>query len=827
MPTSIPSFELFGLLLAAFGAGAGVVYLYVRRDRRALAAEVRSLWERLDAIFYRSPLAVSLCELDLDRGGLRILDCNEETCTLHGGPRDQLLAAGVRLPAANPEQAERIRAWFKTPRPSEAWHGEATLRRLNGVEVPIVYVWSKVEIGGREFVLALERDVSEQRKAELALKESEYRFRQLIETANCLLWKARLKEVDGTLVWKFDIPLSGLRQRLFTAANLTPDNSVLWSGFDLPELATMNERCTAALRRGERNYRQEFRLLLPHETMWLQEHVEIEPAGHREWNLVGVVVDITRLKETEEAMRLSEERNRLVLKASNDGIWDYDVVTGKMTTSDRCRSMLGLRGEEMPATADDWRQRMHEDDLATEAAAWKKAHATGEPCVYQARFRHEDGFWRWIMVRAVAVKNDAGELLRIVGSHTDITELKRNDSELQQGRRLRAIGELVGGIAHEFNNLLTPMLLQTTLMTDDGTPQSATLREHLKPVIGAIKEARELTQRILTFGRKSTAETEELDLGAAVHEHLELLRHTIDRRVSLSLVPAQEQLWVRQSRTDIAQIVINLVLNARDTLLDKVANTVDQNWTPTISIRFATLSSGAGRGGTVSGLPGDESSRPQTWHRLTVRDNGMGMTDEVRERIFEPFYTTKETGQGTGLGLATVWHLVRTMGGRIEVETRLGVGSAFHVSWPAIAAPVVVVPAGTNHESAAVSVSDKRARILLVEDQPEVVRSLTRILERWGHDVTIMRDGTTALQRIARGIGEFDVCLTDLNMPGATGFDVIRAIRAARLPLKIVVMGGYLTGPIRHELEEWRVDAIMPKPFSLEDIESALRACGF
>jgi PAS domain S-box-containing protein len=706
-------------------------------------------------------------------------------------------------------------------------HGEATLRRLNGVDVPIVYVWTKVEIGGREFVLALERDVSEQRKAETALKESERRFRQLIETANCLLWKARLKEVDGNLVWKFDIPMSGLRQRLFAAANLTPDSSVLWAGFNLPELATMNERCRTALRGREQSYRQEFRLLLPNETLWLQEHVDIEPVGHCEWNLVGVIVDITRLKETEEAIRLSEERNRLVLRATNDGIWDYDVVAGTMTTSERCRAMLGLRSEETPTTAHGWRERMHHDDLATEAAAWKKSKLTGDPCVYQARFRHEDGVWRWIMVRAVAVKNDAGEILRIIGSHTDITELKRNDSELQQGRRLRAIGELVGGIAHEFNNLLTPMLLQTTMMTDDGTPQGATVREHLKPVIGAIKEARDLTQRILTFGRKSTVETEDLDLGVAVQDHLELLRHTIDRRVALNLVPAQEKLWVRQSRTDIAQIVINLVLNARDTLIEKVGSSVDQNWAPTISIRFATLSGGSGRGTTASGLPGDESASPQTWHRVTVRDNGMGMTDEVRERLFEPFYTTKDAGQGTGLGLATVWHLVRTMGGRIEVETRLGVGSAFHVSWPAIAAPVAVTSKGTPEDLPVVAVSDKRARVLLVEDQPEVVRSVTRILERWGHDVTITRDGTAALQRIARGSGDFDVCLTDLNMPGATGFDVIRAIRAARLPLKIVVMGGYLTGPIRHELEEWRVDAIMPKPFAVEDVGTALRACGF
>ena len=825
MPINLSLLELVGFLAVAFIAGVGGAYLLIRRERRALAVEVRSLWERLDAIFYRSPLAISLCELDFETGELCILDCNEELCVLHGGSRDEVLAAGVPMPAKTKEEVDRVRAWFKAPRPAELWRGETILRRLNGAERPVAYVWARVEIGDRELVLAVERDISEQRQAESALRDSEQRFRHLIETADCLLWKARLSEVDGQLVWKFDIPLSGLRQRLFAAANVTFAEGELWSGFNLPELATMTERCAAALKGGERSYRQEFRVLLPYETMWLQEQVAIERLGPQEWNLVGVIVDITRLKETEAAMRTSEERNRLVLKASNDGIWDFDVVAGTMATSERCRVMLGLRPEEMPTSAEGWRDRIHSDDLAVEEAAWKKYRGTREPCVYQARFRHEDGSWRWFMVRAITVTNEAGALVRVIGSHTDITELKRNDSELQQGRRLRAIGELVGGIAHEFNNLLTPMLLQTTMMTEDGAAPSANLKDQLKPVIGAIKEARELTQRIITFGRRSSVNAEPVELGAAVHDHLELLRHTIDRRVVLNVVRPAEPLWVFQNRTDMAQIVINLVLNARDTLLEKASGHADEGWTPTISIRFATLNATSNRSSTSSGLLEEDVSRSGTWHRVTVRDNGMGMADEVRERIFEPFYTTKEVGQGAGLGLATVWHLVKTMGGRVEVETRVGVGSAFHVSLPAVPPPIdsETPLAGIP----VIALRNKFARILLVEDQPEVAAPLSRILERWGHGVTVLRDGATALQKLVSGGNDFDVCITDLNMPGATGFDVVRTIRENRLPVKVVVMGGYLTGQVRRDLEELNVDAIVPKPFSIDDIEAAMRVSGW
>ena len=127
----------------------------------------------------------------------------------------------------------------------------------------------------------------------------------------------------------------------------------------------------------EKSYRQEFRLLLPHETMWLQEYVTIEPIGPQEWTLVGVIVDITRLKETEAAMRTSEERNRLVLRASNDGFWDYDATANTMATSERCRSMLGLRPDATPQTAEAWRLRIHPDDLEVESAAWNKYQAYG------------------------------------------------------------------------------------------------------------------------------------------------------------------------------------------------------------------------------------------------------------------------------------------------------------------------------------------------------------------------------------------------------------------------------------------------------------------
>src|SRR5688500_16990036 len=156
MFTSPSPLHLLFLIVGAFASGVGVAYLLIRRERRALAAEVRSLWERLDAIFHRSPLAISLCELDQSNAGLRVLDCNEEAAVLHGGSRDDLISAGVRMKSDSRESIAQVQEWFKSPRPAELWRGEMKLKKLNGLEVPISYVWARVEIGNRELILAVE-----------------------------------------------------------------------------------------------------------------------------------------------------------------------------------------------------------------------------------------------------------------------------------------------------------------------------------------------------------------------------------------------------------------------------------------------------------------------------------------------------------------------------------------------------------------------------------------------------------------------------------------------------------------------------------------------
>ncbi|MDQ5979865.1 MAG: two-component system, cell cycle sensor histidine kinase and response regulator CckA, partial [Verrucomicrobiota bacterium] len=239
----------------------------------------------------------------------------------------------------------------------------------------------------------------------------------------------------------------------------------------------------------------------------------------------------------------------------------------------------------------------------------------------------------------------------------DTTERHRLDEEIAQSRKLRAVGELVGGIAHEFNNLLTPIVLKSGELLLDR-PQDRELVQSVGLIAGAAQRAAELTRRLLTFGRKNESRPEVVQLPAAIDSCFALLRLTMDRRIRWQNDTPADLPALYLNATDLNQILVNLILNARDTLLDRLNAPQPGDWSPLIRIGAAHLPADA-----RAPLPDVPAPGLLGWVRLTVQDNGMGMPTEVRERIYEPFFTTKSVGQGTGLGLATVWHLVHMSGG--------------------------------------------------------------------------------------------------------------------------------------------------------------------
>ena len=396
----------------------------------------------------------------------------------------------------------------------------------------------------------------------------------------------------------------------------------------------------------------------------------------------------------------------------------------------------------------------------------------------------------------------------------DISERRELDEEIAQTRKLRAVGELVGGIAHEFNNLLTPVMLKAGEIQLDWAGD-APLQHEIGVIVRAVERAAELTRRLLTFGRKGESRVGEVRLETLVAGCCELLRQTVDRRIvwENAVPPNLPPLWF--NATDLNQILLNLLINARDTLLEKLAQRPGE-WTPCIRVEAAALPASAAM------LTGANARRRLLgWQELSVRDNGLGITPAVRERIFEPFYTTKEVGKGTGLGLATVWHVVTEAGGRIEVDSVPGEGSRFRVLlpvWPAPEAapsPAAVVPA------AAVGA----ARVFLAEDETLVSEALAAVLRRAGHRVRQSDDGARAWEHLEAHLGDYDLLVFDVNMPGLDGIELTRRARAARYAGRVMIVSGRLSVADLQAIEQVGVDRVLAKPLSMEEFLDAVRSC--
>ena len=263
--------------------------------------------------------------------------------------------------------------------------------------------------------------------------------------------------------------------------------------------------------------------------------------------------------------------------------------------------------------------------------------------------------------------------------------------------------------------------------------------------------------------------------------------------------------------------MLNLLLNARDTLMEKLALDATNSWKAHITAEGMELSHGAG-----DTTPPHGSSRPPlNWLRLTVRDNGMGMTTDVRERIFEPFYTTKEVGKGTGLGLATVWHLVTRLGGRVTVESEPGKGSAFHV-WLPVTSPKPAPPA--TPPPVEIRPTKTSANILLVEDDELVAKTVLTALRRMGHQVTHQTNGNEAWDHL-RSHPAYDLLLLDLDLPGISGIEIARRARAMHYSGRVLIASGRLSESEIHELDTLQVDGKIQKPFTPQDLSSAIQAC--
>jgi two-component system, cell cycle sensor histidine kinase and response regulator CckA len=516
--------------------------------------------------------------------------------------------------------------------------------------------------------------------------------------------------------------------------------------------------------------------------------------------IIGFLTDITDRKRSEEALRRAEEKYRSIFENAVEGIYQATADGQYVSANPALARMLGFDSpEELMATRDDIsHQEYVNPELRVDFIRSIEELEVVRHFEYQAHRR--DGKLIWLSASAHAVRGKDGKLRYFEGTVQDVTERRELEQQLRQMQKIEAIGRLAGGVAHDFNNILMAISSYAELLgrkvADDAT------RRYVSEIVKATNRGSSLTQGLLTFGRKQVLSPRIFDLNSLVRQQLEMLKRLIPENVELKFIPCDAISSVKADPTQMEQVVMNLVINARDAMPDGGA----------VVIATETTALDLGDGGDQS-APGSRN-----YVLLSVRDSGCGMSAETKSHMFEPFFTTKEQGKGTGLGLATVFGIVKQSMGHIVVESQPGQGSTFKIYLPQTEGAAHSV----QREEAIESVGG-RETILLVEDDPAVREPAAEYLVECGYTVLKAGGGREALGIAKQRKEPIHLLLTDLVMPQMSGRELAEQIAALHPEASTIFMSGYSNNLLSNQqfLDPKRV--LLQKPFQLTALGQCIR----
>jgi PAS domain S-box-containing protein len=567
---------------------------------------------------------------------------------------------------------------------------------------------------------------------------------------------------------------------------------------DWPAFTALHERVS----RGESGV-LEFRIVgLKGGMRWVETHAA--PLCDSDGSIsavLSVTRDITEQRAAKDRLRVSEERFRLLARATNDAIWDWNVLTGEVWWNDGYETLFGIKLKDVPPTVESWTDRIHPDDLDRVVDGVRRLIASGgDTWSSEYRVLRQDGSVAFVFDRGHVIRDASGAAVRMVGGMSDLTERKQLEARLLQSHRLESVGRLAGGIAHDFNNALTVILGTLDLHLTRLTPGDE-LREDLLEVRRAGERAAALTRQLLAFSRRQALQIQVVSLNAVVKGVLGMLTRLAGDGIDLHFDPDPDLQPVRADPGQFEQVLFNLVANARDAMRSGGTLTIS---TRNVSPRDVPV---AARSALLAG----------SYVMLEVADTGVGMTEDVRAHVFEPFFTTRPAGQGAGLGLSTVYGIVKQSEGHIWLDSAPGRGTRVRIYLPQVDAAAQDRPA-----SGTPAVAGRTETILLVDDERPLRQLAARILENAGYTVLPAASGEEALEILVETSGGVHLLLTDLVMPGMSGRALAEAARARLPSLRVAFMSGYTDDATPYD----GISASVPfisKPFTSEGLRQAVR----
>ena len=629
------------------------------------------------------------------------------------------------------------------------------------------------------------------------LEESEKKYRQLFETAMVGIYRTRID--DGK----------------FLAANQTLADMMGYNSVDqLVKEYVTSEHYTDPKRREELLYQirsqgkvDGFEIEMTRSDGSLIT-IEISAAGYPELGyLEGVVIDITKRKQAEDALRESERKYSLLVQESPDAIISLDKKGNLLSFNPAAERKSGFSAEEVMGKHFAKIGVLAKQSIPKALKEFALVITGIERPPFELTIMRKNKSYLFMEANPRLIKHK-GEKAWIQVTLRDITdrklveaEKKRLETQLRQSQKMESIGTLAGGIAHDFNNILYSIIGYTELALDDAE-RSTLLYNNLQEVLIAAKRAKDLVKQILTFSRQANQELKPLKVQLVVREALKLIRSSLPSTIEIKQNISNTCGLVIADPTQIHQVAMNLLTNAYHAMGDEGGEL-------TITLKEVDLD--------VDDLQ-DPSIAAGSYVCLTVADTGAGIDEYVLDRIFEPYFSTKEKDKGTGLGLAMVHGIIKSYGGNIRVYSEPGKGSAFHVYLP------VVQTRAERKELEVVSpVEGGTERILLVDDEVQIVRMEQQMLERLGYHVTARTSSIEALEAFRAVPDKFDLVITDMTMPNMTGVELAKKIIEIRPDFPMIICTGFSEKISEHKAKTMGVRGYVMKPVVKRELAKKIR----